>query len=359
MGYAIEGLSDHERIQAKSWADYVFHNAPQTEKFFDKETSICDIKNRQQQKIEARNNGESLQAKETMKYFERSNVTTITHNLRPSFNQYFEFALKTGASDMEQAISPKMMMKYIKHLEQKVYDRKITPDTFKEYASRMRILCAMSTATKDLPDINIDKMTKKATNRIKDYVKKHEGTETEVVNDKHKIHAYKNDEMERIIDNVKNEKVKLALQIIKETGFRIENAETLYLNTQWKRISAKKWEREYTPENKVAIVTKGNQRHTVTLSTELFKRLKEYMNKNNNIFHIDRSTIQKGAKRTAEKYNIKYISIHNFRATVAYRLYNDLIEEGYTDKEAKRLVSKKLCHGRGDITQYYINSANK
>ena len=359
MGDAIEGLSEHDGIQAKSWADYVFHNAPQTEKFFDKETSLGDIKNRQQQKIEARNNGESLQAKDTMKYFERSNVTTITHNLRPSFNQYFEFALKTGASDMEQAISPKMMMKYIKHLEQKVYDRKITPDTFKEYASRMRILCAMSTATKDLPDINIDKMTKKATNRIKDYVKKHEGTETEVVNDKHKIHAYKNDEMERIIDNVKNEKVKLALEIIKETGFRIENAETLYLNTQWKRISAKKWEREYTPENKVAIVTKGNQRHTVTLSTELFKRLKEYMNKNNNIFHIDRSTIQKGAKRTAEKYNIKYISIHNFRATVAYRLYNDLIEEGYTDKEAKRLVSKKLCHGRGDITQYYINSANK
>ena len=280
MGYAIEGLSDHERIQAKSWADYVFHNAPQTEKFFDKETSIGDIKNRQQQKIEARNNGESLQAKETMKYFERSNVTTITHNLRPSFNQYFEFALKTGASDMEQAISPKMMMKYIKHLEQKVYDRKITPDTFKEYASRMRILCAMSTATKDLPDINIDKMTKKATNRIKDYVKKHEGTETEVVNDKHKIHAYKNDEMERIIDNVKNEKVKLALEIIKETGFRIENAETLYLNTQWKRISAKKWEREYTPENKVAIVSKGNQRHTVTLSPELFERLKQYVNKN-------------------------------------------------------------------------------
>lgn len=356
MGYAIEGLSDHERIQAKSWADYVFHNAPQTEKFFDKETSICDIKNRQQQKIEARNNGESLQAKETMKYFERSNVTTITHNLRPSFNQYFEFALKTGASDMEQAISPKMMMKYIKHLEQKVYDRKITPDTFKEYASRMRILCAMSTATKDLPDINIDKMTKKATNRIKDYVKKHEGTETEVVNDKHKIHAYKNDEMERIIDNVKNEKVKLALEIIKETGFRIENAETLYLNTQWKRISAKKWEREYTPENKVAIVSKGNQRHTVTLSPELFERLKQYVNKNK-VFHIDRSTIQKHAKRSAKEQGIKYISIHNFRATVAYRLFNNLLKEGYSENDAKKAVSKKLYHGRGDITIYYVRSA--
>ena len=66
MGYAIEGLSEHERIQAKSWADYVFHNAPQTEKFFDKDTSIGDIKNRQQQKIEARNNGEALQAKATL-----------------------------------------------------------------------------------------------------------------------------------------------------------------------------------------------------------------------------------------------------------------------------------------------------
>ena len=41
------------------------------------------------------------------------------------------------------------------------------------------------------------------------------------------------------------------------------------------------------------------------------------------------------------------------------QLIESKIEEGYTDKEAKRLVSKKLCHGRGDITQYYINSANK
>lgn len=359
MGHAIEGLSDHERIQAKSWADYVFHNAPQTEKFFDANTSIGDIKNRQEQKIEARNNGESLQAKETMKYFERSNVTTITHNLRPSFNQYFEFALKGGASDIVSALSTKTMLKYISFLEEKVYSRDITPDTFKEYASRMRILASMVTSTEGLPTLNIDKMTTRATNNIKAYVEKMKDTNNPVINDKHKIHAYKNDEMEQIIEKVKNEKVKLALSIIKETGFRIENAETLFLNTQWKKVGPKQWEREHTDENKVAIVTKGNQRHTVTLSAELFNKLKEYMNKNNNIFHVDRSTIQKGAKRTAKKYGIKYISIHNFRATVAYRLYNELLEQGYAEKEAKRLVSKKMCHGRGDITIYYVRSANK
>ena len=356
MAHAIDGLSEHERIQAKSWADYVFHNAPQTEKFFDKDTSISDIKNRQQQKIEARNNGESLQAKETMKYFERSNVTTITHNLRPSFNNYFEFALKNGATNIVSALSTKTMLKYITYQEERVYSREITPDTFKEYASRMRILASMVTAIEGLPNLNIDKMTKRATNNIKEYVKKHEGTETEVINDKHKIHAYTGDEIERIIDGVKNEKVKLALQIIKETGFRIENAETLYLNTQWKKGVNNKWEREYTDANKVAIVSKGNQRHTVKLSPELFERLKQYVNKNK-VFHVDRSTIQKHAKRSAKEQGIKYISIHNFRATVAYRLFNNLLEEGYSENDAKKAVSKKLYHGRGDITIYYVRSA--
>ncbi|MCR4912847.1 MAG: site-specific integrase [Lactobacillus sp.] len=356
MGHAIEGLSDHERIQAKSWADYVFHNAPQTEKFFDANTSIGDIKNRQEQKIEARNNGESLQAKETMKYFERSNVTTITHNLRPSFNQYFEFALKGGATNIESALSTKTMLKYISFLEEKVYSRDITPDTFKEYASRMRILASMVTSTEGLPTLNIDKMTTRATNNIKAYVEKMKDTDKPVINDKHKIHAYTSNEMEKIIDGIKNEKVKLALEIIKETGFRIENAETLFLNTQWKKVGPKQWEREYTDANKVAIVSKGNQRHTVTLSPELFNRLKEYVNKNK-VFHIDRSTIQKNAKKSAKEQGIKYISIHNFRATVAYRLFNDLIDEGYSENEARKAVSKKLYHGRGDITIYYVRSA--
>ena len=357
MGHVIEGLSDYERIQAKSWADYVFHNAPQTEKFFNPNISLSEIKNRQEQKIEARNRGDSLQAKETMKYFERTNVTTITHNLRPSFNQFFEFALKGGASDIEQAVSGKKMVNYIKFLEQKVYDRKITPDTFKEYVSRMRILASMVTATKGLPELNIDKITKKTTDNVNAYVEKMKNTNNPVINDKHKIHAYTKDEFERIIDGVKNEKVRLALRVIKSTAFRIENAETLFLNTKWKRISEKDWVREHTDENKVAIVSKGNQRHTVKLPDKLFEELKKYANKNG-VFHVHRSTIEKQAKKSAERQGIKFISVHNLRATTAYRLYNNLIEEGYTDKEAKKMVSQKLYHGRGDITKYYLDSAN-
>ena len=85
-------------------------------------------------------------------------------------------------------------------------------------------------------------------------------------------------------------------------------------------------------------------------------RLKQYVNKNK-VFHVDRSTIQKHAKRSAKEQGIKYISIHNFRATVAYRLFNNLLAEGYSENDAKKAVSKKLYHGRGDITIYYVRSA--
>lgn len=356
--HAIEGLSDYERAKAKSWADELFHNAPQTEKFFDPNISLSEIKSRHEQKQEARNEGKSLQLSETSKYFERNNVTTITHNLRPSFNQFFEFAYKNGNRHINNAISPKVMQRYLQFLEQKVYDRKLTPDTFSEYVSRMKILASMSTATKGLPDLNIDRMTDKIKNRVNAYVEKMKNTNNPVVNDKHKVHAYTGDELEKIIDNVKGEKEKISLEIIKETGFRIENATVAPLNTQWKRIGKKEWIREYTPENKIAIVAKGNQRHTVTISPELFEKMKENADKDN-IFIVNQNDLRDATKQSCEDSNIKYISVHNIRATVAYRLYNELKEKGYSEKQARQIVSNKLYHGREDITMYYINSANK
>ena len=65
-------------------------------------------------------------------------------------------------------------------------------------------------------------------------------------------------------------------------------------------------------------------------------------------------------KKAAEKAGVKYISVHNFRATQAYRLYNSLKETNlYTEEQIKKMVSKNLFHGRLDITDYYLKSANK
>ena len=83
MAQVIDGLNNHDRIQAWSYADELLHTAPQTQKFFDPNISLGEIKNRQTQKDEARAEGKSLQASETSKYFERSNVTTIKNNLTP------------------------------------------------------------------------------------------------------------------------------------------------------------------------------------------------------------------------------------------------------------------------------------
>ena len=357
MAHAVEELTDEERIQAKSWADSLFHQCPLTEKFFDKNVDIADIPTRQEQKIQARNEGKSLSHAETSKYFEKSNTTTIKHNLRPQFNIYMQFAFKNGATSVNQAISPKKMQEYVKWREQQVYDKKLTPDSFKEYMSKMRILANMSTVTEGFPNINVDKMTKKATNRVKDWLNENGGKDSKL-NDKHKVNAYKGDEPERIIEKVTNEKVKIALKVILTHGFRIENASTLCLNTQWKKIG-NKWVREFTPENKVALVSKGSQRHTVTIKPELFEQLKEYANKRN-VFHVSTRTIQDATKKAAEKAGVKYVSVHNFRATQAYRLYNQLKETNlYTEEQIKKMVSKNLFHGRTDITDYYLNSANK
>lgn len=359
--HVIKGLSDFERMKAKSYADELFHNAPQTAKFFDPNISLSEIKSRHEQKQEARDRGDSLKVSETMKYFERNNVTTITHDLRPSFNQYFEFAYARGNRGLYSACSHKTMHNYVQFLENRVKERKITPDTFNEYLSRMRILASMVTATEGLPELNIDEMTKRASYRIDNYVKEMKNTDNPVINDKHKVRAYKGDELERIINRLEkdgNYKIATTVRVIEATAFRIENASSIPLNTQWRRIGYRNFEREFTPDNKIAIVSKGNQKHTVTLSPELFDKLEKYADSDGK-FIIDQNEVREAVKKACEKEGIKFISIHNLRATVAYRLYRDLKATGHSEQDARQIVSNQLYHGRTDITMYYINSANK
>lgn len=163
-------ISEHHFIQAKSWADYLFHNAPQTAMYFDKNVSLSETIEKRNQLKAVRECGDSLQEKESLNYFKTANIKSILKKLRPSFNQFMVFAYNRGSRDINSAISPKTMLYYIKLLENLVYEGKITPYYFNEQISYMRILCAMSTATEGLPDINIDKMTTRGTQKVKEYV---------------------------------------------------------------------------------------------------------------------------------------------------------------------------------------------
>ena len=311
---AIEGLNNHDRIQAWSYADELFHNAPQTEKFFDANIQLSEIKNRQTQKNEARAEGKSLQASETSKYFERSNVTTITHNLKPELRHYFEFALKTHkVPNVKHALSFKILKEYVAFREQQVYDRKIQPNTFSEYMSRIRIMCSMSTATEGFPNVNVDKITKQATERIKEYVEAQKNTDNPVVLEKHKIHAFKNGEEKIILENIKNPKVKIALELADKYMFRNENCSTVYLHKEWQRDENGNFKRIYTDEYKIALVAKGNQHHTVTLDKETFEKFERYANKKTGVFHISPRTLQYNVKTVAERLGLKEPLLHRFK----------------------------------------------
>lgn len=353
MGYLFE-MDAYDRTQVNSWVTTLLHNAPQTEKFFDPNISLGEIKNRATQKKEWRDSGKSLSLSETSKKFERSNVQTMKL-FRNEAEHVFQYAFKYHkASDANQVLSVKNLTRYIEFREKQVYEGKITFNSFSEYMSKMRVLCAISTATENYPNVNVDKNIKKAVDRIEKYAEENKGTDKELATEKHSIHAFTNGEEKQIIAGIKNQKAKLACEIIDRYCFRIENVSTIHLNTEWK-YNGKKWVRVPTDEPKIALVSKGTQRHTVTLDKDLFERLKAFANKKN-IFHVAKSTIRDNVKKSAKKLGLK-CTVHNLRATAARNLFYVLQKVGYTYEESLQLVSNKLFHGRKDITLYYINSA--
>lgn len=359
--HVIEGLSEHDRIVAQSFANELFHSAPQTAKFFDLKTDLSEIKSREEQKREARDAGKSLKPSETAKYFERSTVSTIQDNLKPTIINFMEFAKSRGATNLQSALSAKTILKFFQFQEERVEKREITPDTFKTYVGRIKMMAEMSTATTGLPNLDIDKMCDRAIEKANDYVKKMENTENPVVLQKHAIRAYTGNELERIIEKIDDDKIKAVVSIIKEHGFRIRNIANVYLNTQWKKVNPndpRTWVRERVDADTIAVRGKGNQKHTVTLSKELMQKLKKYADKNNEI-HIKQNDIRNAVKRACEANNIKYISVHNLRATYAYNLYKDLKANLYDEQTTRAEVSKKLFHGRTSITMHYVNSAYK
>lgn len=350
-------LSRSEYIKAKSWADYLFHHAPQTAMYFDNNTLPSEILNRKRDLDSLScvlDMFDSVQEIESIKYFKQAKMKEITKELRPSFNQYMGFALKIRKNhDIKSALSFKPIFHYMKFLEDMVYEGEITPNTFYEYITHLRILCDMASCTEGLPNTNIDKASQKAIIRIKDYMKK---MDNEVNNDDYSIKSYTGDELVKIIDGVKDEKVKTVLEVMMETGLRLANMETIYLNTKWTRENGAT---KIVPnnDNTIALLSMSTYKQTICLPLELFNKLKKFAD-DKNVFRIDRNIIEKSVKESATEQGMPYFSIHSFIATFAYRLYNQLISQGYGDKEAKEFVAKKLRHKSTELVEYYIKSAS-
>lgn len=351
--HVIEGISEHDRIVAKTYATELLHNAPQTEKFFNPSVDLSDIKSREEQKQEARDQGKSLRASETSKYFERATVSTIQNNIRPTIVQYMEFAKSRGATNLQSALSPKTVLKFFQFQEERVESREITPDSYKTYIGRIKVMANLANATEGLPNLNIDKMVNRAIEKVDEYVKKMKDTDNPVVNEKHSVKAYVGDEMTRIIEGIKDEKIKTVVSVIAEHGFRIRNISNIYLDTVWQGDKRVKVDESL---NKIAVRGKGNQKHTITLSEELKNKLKQFVDKNNEI-HVRQKKIREEVEESCDRQGIKYISVHNLRATYAYNLYKDLKANGYSEQEARQFVSNNMFHGRTSITMHYVNSA--
>lgn len=352
MDNTLFKLTKNEYIQAKSWADCLLHNAPQTAMYFDKNFTLSEIIEKQNQLKTVSESGLSLQDIESLRFFKNNNIRNIVKYLRPSFNQYMGFAFKIRkCSDVNNAITPKVMHHYIKLLENMVHEGDITPDTFYEQISYMRILCSMATATDGFRDINIDNMTQKAVARVKEYLAK---LENGIIDKNHSLKIYSDEEIAKIIDGVKDEKAKIALEVMNKTGLRTANIETMCLNT--------KWYREHhitrivpTNENTVALLSMSTYKHTVTLPPELFAKLKKYADENN-IFRINGDFIRKLAKESAKEQGFDDFYMPSIIATFANRLYHKLINEGYGDAVAKEMVAKKLHHRDTRLIDYYIAS---
>jgi len=60
-----------------------------------------------------------------------------------------------------------------------------------------------------------------------------------------------------------------------------------------------------------------------------------------------------------ERQNKERLTFHGLRHTYSVNKFNEFINSGYTEWQAKKAVSKLLGHERGDVTEIYLSSLKK
>jgi integrase len=69
--------------------------------------------------------------------------------------------------------------------------------------------------------------------------------------------------------------------------------------------------------------------------------------------------INRNRKKLPERDGKERLTFHGLRHAFAARKFNELIDSGCTERQAKEAVSKLLGHERGDVTEIYLSSLRK
>ena len=349
MSRVFDDMTDAECITAKSWVDKLLHKAPQTREFFDKDTSLGDIKSRHVQKMESLEEGVT-KAADRCKTFVKSNVQDIT-NIRGQFNIFAQFAFKNGCTNLNAALSPRVFKNYIEFREQQVKDGELKINSFKTICSDMRILSYFATATEGYRDVNIDKLTNRSYERAKAYVESNQPYEDK----KSYSRVYTEEEFAKIMDGCTNDKFKIAYELSYSQGLRIENVATIFVDTRWvQNEDTHKWSRVECPGS-IALISKGTQRHTLKITNpNVLSGLRRFAN-DNGMFSCSRRSLESNLKMVCDKMGVEYKTFHGLRYSFANNKMQELMSSGVDYKTARGLVSEMMYHKREAITQHYLN----
>lgn len=157
-----------------------------------------------------------------------------------------------------------------------------------------------------------------------------------------------------IIDNLENDKHKLAAIIQLQGGARAEGV-TLIKIEQLKGIKID----EITNKSVGVIETKekGGKIGDVLVTIETYEALEKYFLENNiSIFKIKYQDYVNDIKSTCQKLNIPHQGTHGFRWTFAQNRVREYQNNGYTYEQALQGVSWEMKHFRASITEHYLGA---
>jgi integrase len=101
-------------------------------------------------------------------------------------------------------------------------------------------------------------------------------------------------------------------------------------------------------------VGKGGKHRDVPLPAEIAEQLDPSQQW---IFRATQSwkqTFYQSVRRTARELGIQVQGIHRFRSNYAQDIFEKLKDDGKSDRDARREVSRRLGHNRVEVTNSYI-----
>jgi integrase len=151
--------------------------------------------------------------------------------------------------------------------------------------------------------------------------------------------AIPNELAEKIINSIKNEKVKIAATLQLKAGLRESEA-----------IKFKAWQ---IKGDCFDIQGKGGYHRDAFVSKEMHDKIAGYVI-NTGSFSVSRSTYEKRLEAAFAENGVKYKGTHTLRYTFGQNSFVKKVESGISVKESLRQVSEEMGHHRPDITLHYI-----